>query len=489
MKGKFLSNIGFLLILNLLIKGTWILGIDRVVQNTVGSAIYGNYYALLNFTFLFSILIDLGITNYNRRRIAQDRSLLAEHLPGILSLKLLLGLGYFLIVLIIGLLLGYDREQFYFIPILALNQILLSLILYLRSNLGGLHLFRTDSAISVLDRGLMILFCGILLWGLPAGIPFRIEWFVLAQTGAYALTALSAGVAVLKHSGDLLPRWDRNFFGAMLWNSLPYALLVLLMTFYNRVDSVMLERLLPNGSVEVGIYAQGFRILDGISQLGFLSASLLLPIFARNIEKNELKELKGLLSSATRSLIPGAVLVACVCAFHSLSLMKLFYNEHHHEASWVFGALMVSFIPVACSYIYGTLLTAKGVIKQMNLLAGAGMLLNVLLNLILIPSFGAWGASIATLVTQAGTAAAQTSLALSYYPMMVPYKRIIPWPLFLILIVGSGFLLEAMEVPLFLSLLLHTGIGLLGLFLTGLFQFSEGREVLKGIWTGRDGDK
>ena len=63
------------------------------------------------------------------------------------------------------------------------------------------------------------------------------------------------------------------FGTVVLWNeisskvarySFRFALLVLLMSFYNRIDSVMLERLLPKGTgtTQVAIYAKAFRLLD-----------------------------------------------------------------------------------------------------------------------------------------------------------------------------------------------------------------------------------
>lgn len=488
MKGKFLSNIGFLLILNLLIKGAWILGIDRVVQNTVGASEYGNYYALLNFTFLFSILIDLGITNYNNRRIAQDRSLLSEYLPGLLALKFLLSLGYLLVVAILALVLGYsDQQLYFFIPLLALNQILLSFILYIRSNLGGLHLFRTDSLISVLDRGLMILFGSVLLWGLPQGIPFRIEWFVLAQTGAYVITAVTGGLIVLRKSGRIRINWDPSFFLGILRKSAPYALLVLLMTFYNRMDGVMLERLLPeDGKVQAGIYAQGFRILDAVSQFAFLFSTMLLPLFATAFEKGEWAELRELLGTASRSLLPIGILLAVICCFHALPIMELLYHEHQKEASLVFAVLILSFIPVCLSYIHGTLLTAKGAMKWMNILAGGGMLLNGLLNLVLIPYYGALGSATATIITQGGAATGQTVLSLS---LLRTESRELPYfrgSAFILILLSIGFFLSYSGLRPLYSFLLHGMLGLLAIPLTGLFRIHEGKRLLKGVWKEED---
>ena len=59
---------------------------------------------------------------------------------------------------------------------LAFNQGLVAIILYLRSNLSGIQMFVKDSVISVLDRFLMILFCSVLLWGNVTDRPFEIEY-------------------------------------------------------------------------------------------------------------------------------------------------------------------------------------------------------------------------------------------------------------------------------------------------------------------------
>src|SRR5205823_5367300 len=101
-------NLAFLLTINLLIKPFWILGIDRAVQNTVSAQHYGTYSALFNFSFLFNILLDLGITNYNNFNIARHSHLLQKHVSGIIVLRLLLSLGFFIISFTTGWILAYS---------------------------------------------------------------------------------------------------------------------------------------------------------------------------------------------------------------------------------------------------------------------------------------------------------------------------------------------------------------------------------------------
>ena len=67
MRKKFATNLIFLFAANLLVKPFWIFGIDRVVQNKVGAEVYGTYFAVFNYSFLLSILLDFGINNFNNR--------------------------------------------------------------------------------------------------------------------------------------------------------------------------------------------------------------------------------------------------------------------------------------------------------------------------------------------------------------------------------------------------------------------------------------
>lgn len=185
--------------------------------------------------------IDLGITNFNNRNIAQNNQLLNKHLAGISMLKLVLGIFYGLIIFAVGIIIGYRGEQLYLLAWVGLNQFLLSFILYIRSNLSGLLLFKTDSFLSVLDRLLMIIICGFLLWfNFFEGL-FTIEWFVYSQTAAYIITLIIAVIAVINKSGKLKLNWNVPFFILIAKKSMPFALLVLLMSFYNRIDRSMLK--------------------------------------------------------------------------------------------------------------------------------------------------------------------------------------------------------------------------------------------------------
>jgi O-antigen/teichoic acid export membrane protein len=429
MQKKFIQNLALLLALNLLIKPFWILGIDRAVQHAVGTEAYGMYFAIFNFSFLLNILLDFGITNFNNKNIAQNNHLINKHFSSILVLKLMLGLVFMVITLIAGAVIGYSPTQLGMLAMLGFNQFLAFMILYMRSNLAGLHLFKTDSIVSVLDRSLMILFCSILLWGHVTDGPFQIEWFIYTQTFSYLLTTVITFFIVFHKARFKRLTWNKPFFLLILKKSLPFAILVLLMTFYNRIDTVMLERLLPNGATESGIYASAYRLLDSANMISFLFAGLLLPMFARMLKHKE--SVEQLVKLAFTILITPAIVITVACVFYNEEMMALLYTEHAHESAQVFSILMGCFIAVSLSYIFGTLLTANGNLMQLNIMAASGMVFNLVLNVILIPTFMAQGAALSSLITQFGTAVLQIYLAQRIFKFKVNVRLITQLSIFI----------------------------------------------------------
>lgn len=420
MQKKLLSGLFWVLLANLLVKPFWILGIEVGVQNTVGNEAYGFYHALLSFSYIFNILLDLGVTNFNTRNIAQHPQLIQKHLSGILGIKLcLLGL-YLVVTFTAGLLMGYGSREFGLLALLTLCQALNSLILYLRSNFEGLMLFKWDSLFSVLDRVLMIVICGFLLWGPHFSIfefQFSIYHFVYAQLIAYGITAALAFTVIARKARLRRLRWDRRFFLVILRKSAPFALLVLLMASYNRIDPILLRRMA--GDADAGIYAGAFRLLDALTMVCYLVSVPLLPVFSKICKEIKTTSAHAQLTDALRlvfwPLMCFAIGCAVACTLLAEPLMNLLYHGNGLPYVPVFKVIIFGLVPIGITYIFGTLLTAGGHLRQLNLFAATSLVLNVVVNLVLIPHFGATGSAWASLTAQSFMAVAQLMLAIHLF--------------------------------------------------------------------------
>lgn len=409
MSREFLSNAVLLVALNFAIKAFYLFGIDRTVQNALPNGEYGLYFTLFNFAFIFQIINDFGLQNYNSSHLARSRHLLVKYFPHLVILKLMLAGAYLLLTGLVGYLWGFSGAAWALLLLVGLNQTLQSGVLFLRSNLSGLGKYRADSFFSVLDRALLILITSAMLWGWPGIHAIRIEWFAGAQTLAYGLT-LGLGLALLSpHLRHLQWQWNPAILLNLLRRSAPYALVVFLMTFYTRLDAVMIEKLLPDGLLEADRYASAYRLLDAANVAGFLVAGLLLPMFARLLAQKE--PVAELVRLGFQTLWAGAVGLAAACWFFQQPIMEALYASGDAYSGRIMGWLMLSFVPMSVAYVHGSLLTAQGKLGAMNKLFALGVVVNLCLNYVLIRQYGALGAAQATFITQGGIFITQLALA------------------------------------------------------------------------------
>jgi len=476
LKKHFITNLALLIFLNLLIKPIWFFGIEVGVQNQVGEEVYGFYFSLFNFAFILNMLLDVGINNYNNRAIARDHSLLKGNLAAIIPLKLFLSFIYAGVVLISGKILGYSQEQFQMLWILVLNQFLASFILYFRTNISGLQLYRTDSLLSVMDRSLMILFTGLLLWGNLSSKPFQIEWFIYAQTASYILTLITSAGIVRFRSGSFFQLFSLSASLKILRVSYPFALLILLMALFNRVDSVMLERLLEDGLEQAGIYAQSFRIFEAATQFSLLFAMLLLPMFSRMLQLKQ--DVNELVRTALPLLMVTGLSVVLITYFYKFEIIDLLYRSHAPYSSSIFGILMIGFLFVSMSYLYGTLLTANHNLRHLNIVAAITVIINIGMNLILIPRHQALGAAISSLSSQAFFAIVQ--MALSVRLLKIPANRDIFIKLAAFLAINLIIAYLTLLIPGWIPGLLLLALScIISAFLLRLIRPSEIKSVLE----------
>lgn len=397
MQREFVRNIAILLGINLLIKPFYIFGIDRSVQNHVGTEAWGYYATLLSFCYLFQMVNDFGIQNFNSRHISQHRQLLRKHFPPLLLIKTGFGLAFLVLVHLAGLFAGYAPGWLFFV--IAFNLVLSSALLFLRSNVAGLGLYRHDSLLSALDKALMILLVGAALLVPAWRAQLTTLHFAVAQTASLLLAA-AAALWVLRGHISLGPFHVKKAFALMALRQMaPYALVGFLMVLYTRIDMVMIEKLLPDGRHQAGIYAAGFRLLDAANNLGFLMAGLLLPMYARMLKTGE--SVRPVTLTAVRTIFPVAVIACVALAFFGPEIMATLHAPQA-DAYWgrVAGVVFGGYLAISLMYIFGTLLTAAGQLRAMNSVFAIGVAINFALNLWLIPRHGALGAAWSSFFTQ-----------------------------------------------------------------------------------------
>lgn len=459
LRKRFVENLAFFAALNLLIKPIYVFGIDRVVQNTVGTAVYGTYFPLFNLVLIFQIFLDLGIENFTRKEIGQDDSKTSEMLSKFLMIKLVLIVAFVFVFSSIGYFLPHEDNEWRLLVLLIINQSLASLILYLRANLGGLHLFKAESLASVFDRLIMILICGtLLLMPLTKG-QFKIEWFVKAQTVAYLVTLLFSFAVVWRNTEGIKLKVNLRDYIPILKQLKPYALLVLLMAFYYRVDSIFLRFLLPDGKEQAGIYAHGFRILDFMSNYALIFSFILLPTFAQGIKNKE--NISPLLRLAAISLMVPATSLLIGLSFYRMDVFQVLYPESSAYSANTFLILTMSFIGICFSYTFGALLTANGSLKQLNIMAFIAVVISSILNILLVPKFQVLGAAAANAISQLFTILFHITAVTIIFKLKVDKLLVAKIIAFLILSIVAGYYISTSNLNWIVGIIVITSVSLI----------------------------
>ena len=427
MRREFILNIIFLVMINLIIKPFYTFFIETDIQNLLGPESYGIYFSLFNLSYILQIVLDMGIHNYGSQYLAKGGIHSKRYLSLALSTKGVLMLLFAVAIIIISLLLGYDTDMRYLLYFISLNQVFISLIFFFRSSLAAIGCYRMNSIISVLDKLLMIIgFIYVLHISTAWRQDFGIKGFVGIRMFAYLLTSIVAFLLIyFVGNQKFFGYFNKNEAWDLIKKSLPFAVIVIFMGLSNRTDAVMLERILDDNGLQSGIYAASYRIFYSLNSIGFLFSMLLLPMFATLLVKNR-DELNNLVELSLKSILLLSVGAVAIVYLLRFTIMDMLYND---DAS-LYGTdilmiLCMTFILSSIIYILGTLLTANARLKYLNILFALNTTINIIINALLIPKYGAQGAAAATLITNIFVVIGQITLCYYIVPLRLRKESIL----------------------------------------------------------------
>ena len=151
--------------------------------------------------------------------------------------------------------------------------------------------------------------------------------------------------------------------------------------------------------------------------VGYLFAALLLPMYARMLKSGD--GIASLSNVALRVMLLTCFSAAlCIGAFR-MEILHWLYPYADQVYGDTLALLLIGYLAISISYIYGTMQVANGTLSSLNWVFFAGVVLNLILNFMLIPTYKVVGAAIATAVTQALVMLGQ--IYLGHRSFSIPY--------------------------------------------------------------------
>ena len=447
---RFLGNISLAVVLNLLVKPGWVL-LENLIQNRLGHATFGLVAAASALAVVVATIGDLGLTQFTVRRLAAEAGFADEHFGTLLPLRALLTALALAALLAVGWAVGYRGVQLQVLAAVGATLLLTQYAQFLRAPVQALQHFNTDALLSVLEKLLALGLVAALVWG--GGL--SLAGYVGARLVAAVFTAALFLGLLRRLVGPLPHRWPQRLpAGQLLRGAVPFAFIALLYGINERLDMVLLERL--SSAREAGYYAGAYRWLDALMMYAWTVLPLFFARFAHAAERP--RELRQLLWFGQRIVAVPLLLAVAFVLFRGEVLFWQFSGSDARELTRMTLCLKVLFLNVlvhAFFAIYSTLLTSTRQQRAVSWLVGLSIALNVGLNLLLLPRYGAVAAAANTLACVLLVSGGYVWLVARRTPVAVPWHLLARLALAFGLLCGGWYLART---QLALSWWLETGL-------------------------------
>jgi PST family polysaccharide transporter len=370
-----------------LIVGVW-------VARYLGVKQYGLFNYALAFVSLFSPIFTLGLDDVLVRHLVSKSSNKEELLGTTFWLKLLGGIASVLLAVGCMFFLGEKETlKIWLVAILAMTGIFRAadtVELWFQSQVKSKYTVVAKNIAYLLNTLIKV---GLILTKAPL---LAFAWVTLAE---FAMNAISlVMIYQVKASSVWLWKWSFSTAKTLLKESLPLIFSGFAILIFMKIDQIMLGQMI--GDTEVGIYSAAVRISEIWYFIPTTVVSSVGPsIYAAKEQSETLyyKRIRQLL----RLMAFISIAISIPMTFLSGNIIMAMFGSGYAEAG-----------PILAVHIWTSLFVFMGVATSPWFIAEGlnhvslgktllGAILNIILNLLLIPKYAGLGAAIATIISQA----------------------------------------------------------------------------------------
>lgn len=191
---------------------------------------------------------------------------------------------------------------------------------------------------------------------------------------------------------------------------------------YGRIDQILVYELAPDPE-EVGIYAAMYKILDNAGFVPMAVMVTLFPIMA-GLFPADPPRLRRMMQTAIDYLGFVALGGLALTIVAAEPIIELLYGDEFTSGATVLTVLIAAFIPICVGNVAGNMVVAMDLQRRYLWLAALGLVLNLALNVVLIPEYGIEAAAWVTLATEVVVVALATAMVLRRIEMRLSLRRL-----------------------------------------------------------------
>jgi len=358
----------------------------------LGAEGFGMLSFALAFTGIFGVFSDLGLRALTVREVARDNSLAGKYLGNIAVMKIFLAIITFGLVALTITLLGYPEQTINVVYLVALSVILNSFSQIFYSIFQAHEKMEYQSIGQILNSILML---SGALFAISHGldiVSFAFLYFIVSTI----VLGYSFAVCVWKFV-LLKIEVDWGFWESTIKEAWPFWLSGVFVILYFRIDMVMLSMM--KGDAVVGWYAAPYRLINALSFIPAALTGAIYPVFSRFYVNSE-SSLKMTFEKSFKYLFIIAFPIGVGTTLLADKIILLIFGSDFIPSIIALQILIWTSVLIFINWTPATLLNSINKQKTLMYITGLGAIVNIVLNLILIPSFSYVGAGVATVATE-----------------------------------------------------------------------------------------
>lgn len=385
---KIFSSTVFMMFSRIFFRGMSAL-IGILLARFLGVEHYGQYATVIAFVNLFMVFNDLGLSRLSLLEGSRDRDKLSYLLGNGLFIELVLSGVLFVLMIIIGKLVGYSGIIIELLIILAIAELLFESRKIYQSTLQSLTKFNIISWQQIIYSGLFFLLVLTTVLIKPdIKIVAYIQLFVSALMFILYLFLVFKYVKPIIKLKEIPPLLKKSWI---------FCISSVFFIVYFQIDAVMLS--IMKSEVEVGLYSAIYRLVVAFYMIPQIIFQIALPyIYQFSLQDKE--KFSRITHTIQKYLLALAVPITILFWLGAKQTVFLVYGQEYLPA--VIVAQIMSFILIIRFFTYSSAESITAINKQKIRASIEGITagLNVILNLFLIPKYSFTGAAIATLISE-----------------------------------------------------------------------------------------
>ncbi len=381
----------------------------------LGSAGFGDYAALNAFLCYALIVTDFGLSSLLVREMSQQTGQRPQILASGLVLRFALSGAAFLCILAAGILLHVSWLFFFCLLMGGLGAILYAWNSTLTDLLVSREKLRNAA---LLDMACQIIFLGsvvLLLFATRSILGIFISLLAANGVRALVLSALCRPeIKAIRWS-----QWDKASCGNLLKQAYYFGLLGVMGMLYLKINILLLYTFHPGSPV--GWFEGAFRLLEAAMIFPVSMMTALYPLFSRLAgSPSSSIHLHQIFVRTTKFLFWGGLFFALFIGCAAKPLILFCYGREFLRAVPIVSILMAGLVLLHITAPFSRILLAAGHHKKVVQLYVPVLAGTILLNLLLIPPWGIYGAAAAVVISEAVCIA-------FFYPAAAKHAGPLPW--------------------------------------------------------------